>query len=572
MKKRFIISLLVVLFLTACVIIPYSTLGVTKATRNNTLYINGWQWGAPTNFNPFNATPAWPVRNSEYLYETLFGYNLITGKLDPILGEKYQWKDNLTLVVTLHKGTKWQDGKPLTANDVKYTFDLGKKYSLYYSSVWDYITSVKVINPQTIEIKLNQSKPYKKVVESYLGSIYIAPQHIWSNLEKKNALTTAVNLKPVGSGPYKLLSFNQNQIVLERDDNYWGIKYFGKPAPVRIVHPIFKSNDAGNLAFEKGQIDLSQQFCPQIWKMWEDKKLKVGTWYRNAPYYIPATIPSLWINIHKKPLDNPLVRRALAYAINYEKIAETAMSRYSPPAQSSLIIPIGVPEKKYFDKADVEKYGWKYDPKKAIEILEKQLKAKKGSDGIYVLPDGTRLGPFTVECPYGWTDWMTALEIVAESARKVGIDIRTNYPEAPVFDEHRFSGNFDLLMYTPAPSYGPAYPWQRFRDVMEYRGVPEMGQTAYWNYNRYKNEEAAKLLDKAAVTTDEKELAKIYKQLNIIFMKDIPIIPLMYRPWDFYQYNEKYWTGFPNEKNPVAPPHFNGAGVKVLYKIKPVGK
>lgn len=568
-----LIMLVIISFLVGIAVNQYSTNATVRMTRSNTLYVAGLQWGPPTTFNPFNPNVQWPIQGGGgrilYIYETLFSYNLATGKLDPILAEKKQWTDNTTLLVILRKGTRWQDGKALTSQDVAYTINLGKKLSLYYSSIWDYITECTVKNDRTIQIKLNPKKPHKAMVEDYLTRISIVPKHIWESIEKKNAITTEPNLKPVGSGPYKLLNYNQSQIVLIRDDNYWGIKYFGKPAPVYIVHPIFKSNDAGNLAFEKGQVDLSQQFCPQIWKMWEQKKLPVGTWYKNAPYHVPAMIPSLIINVNKKPLNNVLVRKALAYAINYPKIAETAMSRYSITVVSSLIIPSGLPESKYFNKSDVEKYGWKYDPKKAVEILEKKLKAKKGKDGIYVLPDGTRLGPITLECPYGWTDWMTALEIVAESARKVGIDIRTSYPEAPVVFEHRDNGNFDIILWLPGPGYGPAHPWLRFRDVFESRGVPPAGQVAYWNWGRYKDPEAEKLLDEAMVTQDEKKITEIYRKLNIKFMQNVPIIPLMYRPYEFYEYNETYWTGFPNEKNPVAPPQQSNSGIQILYKIKP---
>jgi peptide/nickel transport system substrate-binding protein len=539
--------------------------------REETLYIAGMQWGPPTTFNPLAPNPAWPNNRGQHslIYETLFAYNLLTGKLDPLIAESFNWK-LYDLTIKLRKGAKWQDGTPLTAKDVVYSFQLGKKYSLYLSSIWDFITDIKAKDDLTVVITLNKDKPHKARVETFLGQIFIIPQHIWSKIDTgQKALLEYPNTEPVGSGAYKLLSYSPEQIVLQRDDNYWGIPYYGKPAPKYVVHPIFKSNDAGNLAFERGEVDFSQQFCPEIWKMWEVKKLPVGTWYKKAPYHIPASIPSLYINIHKKPLDNPLVRRALAYAINYPKIAETAMSRYSPTAQSSLIIPVGVPEKKYFNQEDVDKYGWKYDPQKAVEILEKQLKAKKGSDGIYVLPDGTRLGPFTAECPYGWTDWMTSLEVVAESARAVGIDIRTQYPDAPVWNDHRNTGNFDLLMNTPAGGYTPAHPWLRFYEVMEIKGVPPIGQVAYWNFERYSNKKVSSLLDAAAKITDETKLATIYRELDRIFMKDIPIIPLEYRPWHFYEYNETYWTGFPNEDNPVASPLHTAQGIKIFYLIKP---
>lgn len=72
-------------------------------------------------------------------------------------------------------------------------------------------------------------------------------------------------MQPVGSGPYKLQDASPERVVIVRDDNYWGKTVFGGlPKPQYIVHPIFKSNDDGNLAFQQGQLDISQQFTPVI--------------------------------------------------------------------------------------------------------------------------------------------------------------------------------------------------------------------------------------------------------------------------------------------------------------------
>ncbi|NQS88588.1 ABC transporter substrate-binding protein, partial [Patescibacteria group bacterium] len=337
--------------------------------REETLYVAGHQWGAPTNFNPLSGNPAWPCSDTnETVYETLFGYNQVTDKLDPILADKYQWVDPYTLKVTLHQGTRWQDGTSLTTEDVVYTFELSKKYSLAYSDFWTYATGIKALDNRTVEINLNPAKPNRLIIMEQLGTVRILPKHIWINVEENyRSVIEFKNEKPVGSGPLKLLYFSPEKIILQRDDNYWGIRYFGKPAPKYVVHPIFKSNDAGNIAFEKAQIDLSQQFCPTIWKIWE-KGLPVSTWYKHPPYHIPGSIPTLYINIHKYPLSLPEVRRALAYAINYEKIAEIAMTRYSVTVSPSmLILPL---ENSYYDETIVAKYGWTYNPSKSIEILK----------------------------------------------------------------------------------------------------------------------------------------------------------------------------------------------------------
>jgi peptide/nickel transport system substrate-binding protein len=550
---------------------------VDKIPRSETLYFNGMQWGPPTNFNPLSGNAAWPAAGgqNEIIYESLFLYDMLTGESEPFIGKEYEWVDEYKLKVTLRDDVHWQDGEPVTSEDVVYTFNISNKYPLSYSNIWLYVDSVIAKGPHTVEIKLKKENPNRLVVADQLIGVSMLPKHEWAKIEEEcdydiKKIREYKNENPIGSGPYTLYYYSPEQIILKRYDEYWGKNLFGKlPAPKYLVHPIFKSNDAGNLAFEKAQVDMGQQFVPQIWKMWE-KGLPVGTWYKKEPYFVPASTPSIWFNLKKHPFDIPEVRQAIAHAIDYKKIAELAMTKYSPTAKSSLILPFGA-EKKYFNEENVKTYGWEYDPKKSIEILE-GIGAKKGKDGIYVLTDGTRLGPFKIECPYGWTDWMVSLEIVVQSAKKVGIEINTYFPETPVWSDDRYAGNFDILMDTPAGTPTPSQPWSRFYTVMYSKGVAPIGELTFRNFGRYSNPVVDELLEKIATKTDEVELKKLYGELDKIYMRDIPIIVLEYRPWLFYEYNSTYWGNFPNENNPYSPPQLGifGAGVKALYEIKPV--
>jgi len=543
--------------------------------RNETVYKAGMQWGPPPGFNPMMTGDRWPVTygvsDGHMIYEPLFAYNLLTGDLDPVLARSIEWIDDLTAHVTLFDGTRWQDGIALTVEDVVYTYDLGRRYDVPFSPVWDYLESIEALDERTVVFKVDPDRPHRAMVLHQLTQVRIVPQHVWEILELDvDTITEVPNWEPVGSGPYTLLRHSPEQVAVVRFDDYWGSRVHGVPAPRYIVHPIFRSNDAGNLALERGQVDWSQQFVPEIWRMWEDRGLPVGTWFAEEPYFLPAGIPSLFINLQRDGLSDPLVRRALAFAIDYPSIAETAMSRYSPVAQSSMIVPVGVAEQVFFNEEDVAEYGWRFDPEEAVRILEEELGASKGNDGIYVLPDGTRLGPWVAHCPYGWTDWMTALEIVSESARAIGIDVRTEFPEAPVSHDRRETGNFDLTLWTPEGGQSPAHPWIRFHHVMDNRGVADIGGLAFRNWNRYQDDEAEELLDRAALTEDEAELAEIYRQLDRIFMRDIPMIGLMYRPWQFYSFNETYWTNFPTEDNAYAPPLHGHTGMQIYLNLEPV--
>jgi len=541
---------------------------VQELPRQETLFVGGFQWGPPTTFNAFTPTRAWPsTEDFQHLYETLFAFNLLNGEIEPILGRELSFPDPQTAVIRLQDGTKWQDGQPLTAADVVYTFELPQHHDgLYYSTLWDYITAVEATDERTVTLRLNPERLNPGMVRHQLAETHIVPKHVWEAREAGDeALVEIVDLEPVGSGPYKVQAASPERIVLVRDDAYWGATALGLPAPRYIVHPIFKSNDEGNIAFQQGELDISQQFLPQIWQLWEERNLPVSTWLKEEPYHLPGSIPLLWINVQKKPLDDPRIRRALAYAINYPQIAATAMSRYSVPANASLIIPAGA-EERFYDADRVAQEGWTYDPERAKQILEQEVGATLDND-VYTLPDGTRLGPFVAHCPYGWTDWMTALQLVAQSAKEAGIEITTDFPEAPVVTTRNQTGEFDLALWGAA-GVGAATPWLRFRDVLDNRGVPAAGQNAFWNYNRYANPNVAQLLDQAA-QADEAGQAELFAELDSVFRQDVPVIPLMYRPLEFYEYNETTWTGFPNAETPTAPPMQSGAGIKILSGIEP---
>jgi peptide/nickel transport system substrate-binding protein len=278
-------------------------------------------------------------------------------------------------------------------------------------------------------------------------------------------------------------------------------------------------------------------------------------------------MPMLTINTTKPGLNNPKVRRALAHAIDYARIAETAMSRYSVPAKASLILPSDS-EKQFWDEGAINNDGWKFDPAKAGQILETELGAKKGADGIYTLGDGTRLGPWTVQTPNGWTDWQAAVNIVVESAKAAGFDVKTNFPEANTVTPAVQNGNYDLALFYIGASTDPSTPWARFRDVLDIRGTNPVGQSSFYNYGRFNDPRVAPLLDQAAKATGNDQVTPI-KELDKIFRETVPMVPLMYRPLDFYEYNQTVWTGFPNAKNPKAPPTFRGAGIGWLYEISP---
>ena len=118
-------------------------------------------------------------------------------------------------------------------------------------------------------------------MKNFIAITTIVPKAVIGSFAP-DKIPSETNTKPIGSGPFLLDKYDPTQVNLKRNDNYWGKTAFGTPAMTTINHPIFKSNNDGDLKLESGEIDASQQFTAQIWKMWEAGK-PVTTWMKKKP-------------------------------------------------------------------------------------------------------------------------------------------------------------------------------------------------------------------------------------------------------------------------------------------------
>nr|AIF26813.1 putative family 5 extracellular solute-binding protein [uncultured bacterium fosmid pJB95A1] len=373
---------------------------------------------------------------------------------------------------------------------------------------------------------------------------------------------------PMVSGPYNIKTYSPDQIVLERNDDYWGnVRHNGqKPAPRFIIHSLYNGNNHFNSAMTKGNLDISSVFLPRIWEKSRDS---IRAWSRNEPYHQPGSITTLFIEHQTVPFNDVAFRRALAHSINFEKIKSRAISNYSPAMQPGFILPFGT-ESKYFVKADAEAFGYSYDVEKAKAILSK-AGYSWDETGKLLDKDGKLLRPITIECPQGWTDWEDAIKVVVESFHEIGVTAEEKFVDYSAWDKDLRQGTFDLAMKTQTAELSPASPWNRFDQIMSGGNCKPIGEEAFSNQGRYKNDDADKLMAVIPAMTNEKEFAEAYRKLNKIFMETIPVLPVMYRPTQYYQFSTKHWSNYPTEENPYAPPQnlVVAAGIKALWEIKP---
>ena len=546
--------------------------------RSQTLYIGGFDWAPPSTFNPLDGDPNFPIDgNVRLMYESLLAYDMLSGTLEPMLASSYKQTDS-SISVVLDSRAHWNNGTKVTADDVAYTFYLDSIFPTPRHAGTQYIEKIKT-NGDTVNFYMNKSNKNPLVLLNLLAETSILPKSVFKPIVDQskqkngynyaNVLTFKNDSLPVVSGPYNLYAFYPDKIVLKRVDSYWGnIKHGGKsPVPLYVIHSLYTGNNLFNNAMTKGNLDVSSIFMPRVW---EKKRDDIRAWSLKEPYHLPGSIPALFIATTMTPFNDVAFRRALAHAINFEKIKSVAISNYTAAVQPGFILPFGQ-ESKYFNKEDAEQYGYSYDIEKAKKILS-DAGYSWDKQGVLLNKSGMPIRPLSIECPQGWTDWEDAIKVVAESFKLLGISTNQRFVDYGEWEKDIRFGTFDLAMKTQTADLSAATPWTRFDQVMDSRNIKPVGEETFTNPGRFKDPTADSLLAIIPTITDEESLKAAYRSLNRIFMQQIPVLPLMYRPSQFYQFSTKHWTNFPTEENPYAPPQdlIIAAAIKALWEIKPV--
>lgn len=352
MTQRKTLSLILSLVMLLSLCLSASAQTVAELPRNETLYFGGQQWGTVKGWNPLSgdtnnglAVSTSTSGSRIPMFETLYMYNFLDGAMVPLLADgDFVWNDAHTeMTIKIKPAAKWSDGTALTAEDVAYTFATGIKYEtpkgLGYAP---FIDTIEAVDASTVLIKAKLNDEGKAVnplqLLCYIEECYVVQKAWIQKLEARcNNDAAAIKKDPaedvVWSGPYTRYFADDHKLVLVRDDNYWGqdASMWGKlPAPKYLAHAIYADNAAIEVAFKAGQVDVNQQFLPNIQNLWLKDGLPISTYLDKAPWGICASIPTAFFNLDKPGLDNVAVRKAIAYAVDYDAINQNAMTGQSP--------------------------------------------------------------------------------------------------------------------------------------------------------------------------------------------------------------------------------------------------
>jgi peptide/nickel transport system substrate-binding protein len=534
--------------------------------RGDTLYTSGKQWGPYTGFNPLR-TGDYATGVIGLLYETLFRYDPLKDRFIPWLATNGKWVGN-SYVLTVRNGVRWNDGKPFTAADVKFTFETGKLAGSEFSTMWR-TGLTKITTKGNVVTFTFGGRPNYQDWDTTLYTMPMVPRHIYSKYSATEITTGNADKNFVGTGPFTYGAGKGSSQTLQwnRRNGWWATAALGKRMPMKHVVDIHNTTNTASLQnFLQNKIDLSNNFFPGI-----DKQIggKIQTYYTKAPYMLAANTAWLVPNTTKAPLSDRAFRRALAMSININRIVVADYGNIVSKANPTGLLPTW---SKWIDQAQAKKLGFTYNVNGAKALLAANGYRDRDGDGFVENKDGSDIN-LRIIVPNGWSDWMTAIQIIADSTKAAGIKLTPAYPDFNGLVDERNSGKFDLVINNEKQIGNTPYTYY---DYLFHLPIAETMTTV--NFARF-NQAGAKpwaltLALNKVKTSNVAAAKKIHSQIQKVILEQLPAIPLWYNGM-WAQYNTSVWTNFPRAAGKglqTTPSTWNGylnmTGIDTLANLK----
>jgi peptide/nickel transport system substrate-binding protein len=515
----------------------------------------GWA-GSPDTLNPGTAVLSEAYTIFALVYDTIYEYQLDgTYKLDVAESGEVS-EDGLTWTFKIRDGIQFHDGQPMTANDVAFSVNLYKNNGdfIYLNAYTTNFDTIEATDDNTVVITLLNAVPNMDYLLSYL---YVLPEHIWKDYAEAPASTEFENVEMIGTGPFKMLEYSQNEFVqLGANKDHFDTA----PKIDEVIFQTFESDDVLVQSLRSGQVDMITEMpATAVESLKTDANIQVVTGAPYAPSVrdvifnqadpenCPTDVGGLCTG--HPALRDRNVRLALAHATDKQRIIDVVLLGFGSPGLT--LIPDGLGP--WYNNSITD---YEFDTAKANQILDDAGYLDTDGDGVREMPDGSQPLNFRMQWPSDILDGPRLAELLSEMWAEVGVttELQALDPDAatavccPAFD-------FDILLWGWGSDPDPNL-------LLSVHSTDEIPNG--YNETGYSNPEYDELHVQQGIELDAERRREIVWQMQQIAFDDVVyIIPYYQQAIEAYRVDR--FKGWITDKAKVEL-----ADVSSLLVIEPV--
>jgi len=508
----------------------------------------------PDSLNPFVG-----YENSSYEVWCL-NYDFIVGygpDGEPVPGIAESWSvspDGTTWTFKIRQGMKWQDGEPVTAADVAFTYNYIVSKDLdAYTSYTKLIKDAVAVDDYTCEVHC--TKPKANMLRMY---VYCFPEHIWSKIDKPTKYKMTYPI--VGSGPFQTVEWKKGNFVrLVKNPSYWG----GAPTIDEVLLQTYTNADTMVQEVKAGTIDgasgIPEAQYAQVSQTDGFTGYKSNLWYWEYLSFNCYAEPSSQGNPVLRETD---FRQALNWALDKEKLVEVGLSGYGRPG-TTMMPPDEWPADfdAHYEPTPEETYG--FDIAKANQLLD--AGGYKDSDGNGIREYKGKDIELRLWARSESQPSQREGKLIAGWFADCGLKIDFEIMDDGAMSDKLYAYNADCYY---APDYD-IYLWDYYgyADPGDTLASFTTGQIEWWNDCCWSNKEYDALVDQQFSEMDPAKRLDMIHELQRIIYVDSPQVVLTY-PDSLTIVNTKRWSGWVPFLG--GAPFYNAYNIDSYRDLKPI--
>ena len=491
-------------------------------------------------FNPFKIVeiPSYEVMGLTYDY--LVDFSPKDSSPAPGLADSWETSDDgLTWTFHLNKDAKWHDGKPVTSEDVAYTFRriLEEKQGLYI----DYVRQIeKIETPDKHTVVFKTKDPSVQMLSML---VYILPKHIWEDVPADETKTFK-NSPAIGSGPFQAVEWKEGQSVrLEANPDY----FRGAPHIDEIIFQLYDNDDTMVQALKNGEVDYIQGIPINLFKSLENQE---GIETNSAPepgftelgfnLYEPTPEAIEEFGAPKTSTGNPalldpLVREAINWSIDEEALTQKILQGEGVPG-STLVPPALARYHLKLEESEIQGF----DIERSKELLEQAGWRDTNGDGT-VDKDGEEL-ELRLFVRSEAKDEVTVGQFIEDWLKEAGIGLETKAISDTALTDAIYAADYDMFIWG----------WTSDPDPDFILSVLTCDQIMGWSDTFWCNEDYSRMYQEQKEQLDIDERAATIKEMQRIAYENNPYVIFYYDNQTEAWRTDKFegWTKTPTAADP----------------------